>query len=239
MSNRKVKFNYAPLEKGGILFCNCRSVGRSVDHVLSAQYLLTPSLDQYQTWCRGCPQWVYDPYWFSDHMFKGQETWLNIIKNSLLFPFYLWKGRGISFKFGWNQPTEPGEDFKIVFHDFILFAFYSSYLFMKEGNISGTNFDILEPKNPKPSCVVDSSFCNVFSHLFYLNKYDSRYIAFCQVWLKLVTWLLRRCSWQKFITAMTKTIRTMATSVIERKMIASQNWRVYIVFVKRNVTKLC
>ena len=60
---------YAPLKKGGILFCNCRSVGRSVgqsvDHVLSAQYLLTPSLDQYQTRCRGCPQWVDDPYWFS------------------------------------------------------------------------------------------------------------------------------------------------------------------------------
>ena len=40
--------------------------------VLSAQYLLTPSLDQYQTWCRGCPQWVDDPYWFSGHMIKGQ-----------------------------------------------------------------------------------------------------------------------------------------------------------------------
>ena len=133
-----------------------RYVGQSVCRPnVSAQYLLTPLLDQYQTWCRGCPQWVYDPYLFSDHMFKGQETWLNIIKNSLLFPFYLWKGRGISFKFGWNQPTEPGEDFKIVFHDFILFAFYSSYLFMKEGNIIGTNFDILEPKNPKPSCVVE------------------------------------------------------------------------------------
>ena len=40
--------------------------------VLSAQYLLTPSLDQYQNWCRGCPQWVDDPYWFSGHTFKGQ-----------------------------------------------------------------------------------------------------------------------------------------------------------------------
>ena len=30
-------------------------VGRSIDQVLSAQYLLTPSLDQYQTWYRGCP----------------------------------------------------------------------------------------------------------------------------------------------------------------------------------------
>ena len=49
-----------------------RSVCRSVDQVLSGQYLLTPSLDQYQTWCRGCPQWVDDPYWFSGHMFKGQ-----------------------------------------------------------------------------------------------------------------------------------------------------------------------
>ena len=34
----------------------------SVDQVLSAQCLLTPSLDQYQTWCSGCPQWVDDPY---------------------------------------------------------------------------------------------------------------------------------------------------------------------------------
>ena len=40
--------------------------------VLPAQYLLTPSFDQYQTWCRGCPQWVDDLYWFSGHMFKGQ-----------------------------------------------------------------------------------------------------------------------------------------------------------------------
>ena len=48
------------------------SVCRSVDKVLSAHYLLTPSLDQYQTWCRGCPQWVDDPCWLSNHMFKGQ-----------------------------------------------------------------------------------------------------------------------------------------------------------------------
>ena len=65
-----------PLEKGGILFCNWLSVGMSVgpsvDQVLFVQYLLTPSLDQYQTWDRGCPQWVDDPYWFSGHMFKGQ-----------------------------------------------------------------------------------------------------------------------------------------------------------------------
>ena len=30
------------------------------------------SFDQYQTWCRGSPQWVDDLYWFSGHMFKGQ-----------------------------------------------------------------------------------------------------------------------------------------------------------------------
>ena len=48
------------------------SICRSVDQVLSGQYLLTPSLDQYQTWCRGCPQWVDDPYWFWGHMFQGQ-----------------------------------------------------------------------------------------------------------------------------------------------------------------------
>ena len=68
---------YAPLEKGGIFFATVgryvrRSVCRSVDQVLSGQYLLTPSLDQYQTWCRGCPQYIDDPYWFSGHMFKGQ-----------------------------------------------------------------------------------------------------------------------------------------------------------------------
>ena len=49
-----------------------RSNHSSHPTVLSAQYLLTPSLDQYQTWCRGCPQWVDDPYWFWGHLFKGQ-----------------------------------------------------------------------------------------------------------------------------------------------------------------------
>ena len=48
-----------PFEKGGILSVG-RSVGMSLN-VLSAQYLLTPSLDQYQTWYRGCPQSVDDP----------------------------------------------------------------------------------------------------------------------------------------------------------------------------------
>ena len=70
---------YAPFEKGAYCFA---TVGRSVNQVLSAQYLLIPSLDQYQTWCRGSPKWVDDPYWFSDHMFKGQG------KTTLLSPLY-------------------------------------------------------------------------------------------------------------------------------------------------------
>ena len=67
-----IKFDYLimpPLKKGAYCFATvgrsvgwsvgrsvCRSVCRSVDQVLSAQYLLTLSLDQYQTWCRGYPQ---------------------------------------------------------------------------------------------------------------------------------------------------------------------------------------
>ena len=49
-----------------------RSNHSSQPTVLSPQYHLTPSLDQYQTCSRGCPQWVDDHYWFSGHMFKGQ-----------------------------------------------------------------------------------------------------------------------------------------------------------------------
>ena len=63
ISGRGTYNSLCPLEKGGILFCNClsvgRYVGRSVDQVLSAQYLLTPSLDQYQTWCRRYPQLIF------------------------------------------------------------------------------------------------------------------------------------------------------------------------------------
>ena len=55
-----------------LIFRSSRSNHSSLPNVLSAQYLLTPSLGQYQTWCRGCPQWVDDPYWFSGYMFKGQ-----------------------------------------------------------------------------------------------------------------------------------------------------------------------
>ena len=75
----------------------CRSVGmfvcRSVDQVLSGQYLLNPSLDQYQTWCRGCPQWVDDPYWFSGHMCKGQgQTTLlaHCVVRSISFDPFTW-----------------------------------------------------------------------------------------------------------------------------------------------------
>ena len=41
-----------------------RSNHSSQPNVLSAQYILTSSLDQYQTWCRGCPQWLDDHNWF-------------------------------------------------------------------------------------------------------------------------------------------------------------------------------
>ena len=56
-------FYAPPLKKGANCFATvslsvCRSVWRSVDQVLSAPYLLSPSFDQYQTWCRGCPQIV-------------------------------------------------------------------------------------------------------------------------------------------------------------------------------------
>ena len=55
------------------LFMHCvvRYVGRSVDQVVSTQYLLTFSRSIPDLW-RGCPQWVNDPYWFSGHMLKGQ-----------------------------------------------------------------------------------------------------------------------------------------------------------------------
>ena len=73
---------YAPPWKRGHIVLQLsvgRSVCRSVDQVLSDQYLLTPSLDQYQTCCKGYPQWVDDPYWFSGHMVKcqGQTSLLN------------------------------------------------------------------------------------------------------------------------------------------------------------------
>ena len=76
-----------------------RSNASSQPTVLSAQCLLTPSLDQYQTCCRGCPQWVDDPYWFSGHRFKGQgQTTLSSPVCSHLNIF--WPLHSISTKLG-------------------------------------------------------------------------------------------------------------------------------------------
>ena len=57
-SNNFLQFLCPPWKRGHIVLQ--LSVGMSV------------CLVQYQTWCRGCPQWVNNPYWFSGHMFKGQ-----------------------------------------------------------------------------------------------------------------------------------------------------------------------
>ena len=64
-----------------------RSNHSSQPTVLSAQYLLTPSLDQYQTWCRACPQWVNGPFWFSGQMFKGQGQ--TTLLSPLCCPLYI------------------------------------------------------------------------------------------------------------------------------------------------------
>ena len=64
-----------------------RSNHSSQPTVLSAHYFFTPSHDQYQTWCRGCPQWVDDPYWFSGHMLKSQGQ--TTLEPSLLFTLYI------------------------------------------------------------------------------------------------------------------------------------------------------
>ena len=76
-----------------------RSNNSSQPTVLSAQYLLTPSLNQYQTWCRGCPQWVDNPYWFCGHMFKGQGQ--TTLLNSLCCPLNIfWPLHLINTKLG-------------------------------------------------------------------------------------------------------------------------------------------
>ena len=64
-----------------------RSNHSSQPTVLSAQYLLTPSLDEYQTWCRGCPQWVDDPYWFSEILAFLPCEYDNVIFYSYLIMF--------------------------------------------------------------------------------------------------------------------------------------------------------
>ena len=117
---------------------------------------------------------------------------MNIVKNILLFAFYLWKGCGISVTFGWNQPTGLGEleDFKNVFRDFILFALYYIYLLIKEGNVIGTNFNILEPKNPRPSWLVE--ICTVI-------QYFAMYFHIYSIWLNIipVTLLFVKFHWNR------------------------------------------
>ena len=83
-----------PLKRGAYWFA---TVCRSVDQVLSTQYLLTPSLDKYQTCCRGCPQLVDDPYWFSGHMFKGQG--LTTLLSPLCCPLNIFES------FTWSIPN--------------------------------------------------------------------------------------------------------------------------------------
>ena len=64
---------YAPLEKGGILFCNCRSVGLSVCRPSVVRSIsFDPFTWSIQNLVHGLPFRVDDPYWFSVHMFKGQ-----------------------------------------------------------------------------------------------------------------------------------------------------------------------
>ena len=59
-----------PMKKGAYCFA---TVSRYVCLlVCRPNVVCSISLDQYQTWCRGCSQWVDDPYWFSGHKFNGQ-----------------------------------------------------------------------------------------------------------------------------------------------------------------------
>ena len=65
-----------PLEQGGVLFCNCRSVGRYVGlSVCRPSVVRSISFDPFSipNLAQGLTQWVDDPYWFSGHMFKGQS----------------------------------------------------------------------------------------------------------------------------------------------------------------------
>ena len=61
-----------PFEKRGIFFCTCRSVGRSVDIAMAAQYLLTPLLESCQTWYSKSLWGIDDLYCFLSHIVKGQ-----------------------------------------------------------------------------------------------------------------------------------------------------------------------
>ena len=51
-----------------------------------------PPLDQYQTWCRGYPQWVDDPYWFSrSHVQKSRSNYSSepSVLSTILIPCLL------------------------------------------------------------------------------------------------------------------------------------------------------
>ena len=61
-----------------------RSNHSSQPNVLSGQYLLNPLLDQYQTWWRGCPQWVDDPY-FRSHVQRSRSNH----KVNIFWPLHL------------------------------------------------------------------------------------------------------------------------------------------------------
>ena len=61
-----------------------RLVGRSVDQTISAKYLLTLSLESYQTRYRECPEVIDDTYRFWSHMVKAQGQTAGRCKN------YVW-----------------------------------------------------------------------------------------------------------------------------------------------------
>ena len=63
-----------PFEKKGA-YCFApvgRSVCRSVDIAMAAQYLLTPLLESCQTWYSKSPWGIDDLYCFLSHIVKGQ-----------------------------------------------------------------------------------------------------------------------------------------------------------------------
>ena len=65
-----------------------RSNHSSHPTVLSAQYLLTPSLDSYQTWCMGCPISKWSLLIFRSHVQDQVQTTLLSL---LCCPLYIFK----------------------------------------------------------------------------------------------------------------------------------------------------
>ena len=59
--------------------------------MLSAQYLLNPSLEICRTWYSGCPKRVADPYWFSGHMVKCPGLTAGLWKNDVRLISIDWK----------------------------------------------------------------------------------------------------------------------------------------------------